>query len=262
LDWRKLSTIRTARRQPQSQPANQQPESSQLSRKTHQQPPAFSTLQRTKGRVPEWRAYHAHRSPSDVSTSLTNRAMKPPPEGNNLGLSRILYRTSFIPATLMGFHLQGLSPPGDQDASPRLVLPCRYVAHSDATTGFEGLIPPGSSSATEATPPALLALSPLRFSLSPPCSPASWKAPPIRLVGEAPTKNSNRAETQYKLKANATQTCATEYRQWRAGFTAAKNPKIQGRGHRPLWGLSPRHHPTFALLKVAIRVKQLKAKIP
>lgn len=34
-------------------------------------------------------------------------------------------RVCFTPATLLSFRLQGFDPPGDADASPRPVLPCR-----------------------------------------------------------------------------------------------------------------------------------------
>ena len=53
-------------------------------------------------------------------------------------------RVCFTPATLLSFRLQGLDPPGDADASPRPVLPCRWPAHSDADLGFEGFTPPDS----------------------------------------------------------------------------------------------------------------------
>lgn len=80
-------------------------------------------------------------------------------------------RVCFAPATLLSFRLQGLDPPGDVDASPRPVLPCRWPAHSDADLGFEGFTPPDSrpSRRLRRQPRhALLAFSPLRRSLPPP----------------------------------------------------------------------------------------------
>ena len=76
-------------------------------------------------------------------------------------------RVCFTPATLLSFRLQGLDPPGDADAFPRPVLPCRCPAHSDADLGFEGFTPPDSRLDRRKRRPrrALLAFPPLRPSL-------------------------------------------------------------------------------------------------
>jgi hypothetical protein len=60
----------------------------------------------------------------------------------------------------MGFHLQGLDPPGDQGnvSAPHPPMPLRNEL--SRPIGFEGLIPPGSGEPTEAGTPPLMALIP------------------------------------------------------------------------------------------------------
>lgn len=81
-------------------------------------------------------------------------------------------RVCFTPETLLSFHLQGLDPPGDPGPSPDPILPCRWAANSATAVGSEGLIPPSSRTRCSEEPRAraLLALSPLRLSHSPPWS--------------------------------------------------------------------------------------------
>lgn len=197
-------------------------------------PQAFRTLQRTKDRVPEQWGCYAHRSPPDVSTPSTSRATRPSPEGNNLGLSRFPRWASFIPATLMGFRLQGLNPPGDRGASPRPVLPCRYVAHSDATTGFEGLIPPGSCDMTEATSRALLAFVPSEV-LPPATVPSSFLVSSSHALRVTVQRSRTQSGPKPKTSSRPVglQPGTPECRQRQAGFTASQDPKVQGASTDP-----------------------------
>jgi hypothetical protein len=128
-------------------------------------------------------------------------------------------RVCFTPATLLSFRLQGFDPPGDTDAFPRPVLPCRCPAHSDADLGFEGFTPPDSRLDRRKRRPrrALLAFPPLRPSL-----PLPW----TRLPG-----SSSHALPSAPTEAGAN--CAPESQRAAGSVSHPRATRTRGR-HLPL----------------------------
>jgi hypothetical protein len=100
--------------------------------------------------------------PEPAQTFLRPRRAVPRtlPRRDQPGLSSNPRQVCFSLAALMGFHLQGFAPPGDRVrvSASHPPLPLRNALRRP--TGFEGLIPPGSSAPAEAETPALLALIP------------------------------------------------------------------------------------------------------
>jgi len=110
----------------------------------------FVALQRMRSAAP-WRreAARPHQSPLIAFVRFQRTGPK---------TERSTRRVCFTPTTLLSFDLQGFEPPGEEDASPRPVLPCCLALHSDRAYSFEGLNPPGSRSTRTQAPKHLRAL--------------------------------------------------------------------------------------------------------